>query len=105
MFRLGFAFEPFETDIHKLTTSVQLNHPNDNSENISLGAEYTFFELNSKTNVFLRGGYKINADEQDYSFGAGLKVPLSIATFTFDYAYTHFQKLGTSHRLSLVFGI
>ena len=40
IFKFGFAFDPILDDKNILTASIQLNHPNDNSENISLGAEY-----------------------------------------------------------------
>ena len=65
MFRIGFALEPYENDEHRVTTSIQLNHPNDNSENVSLGAEYVWNNM-----FFARAGYKINVDEQDFTFGA-----------------------------------
>ncbi len=100
MFRIGFAFEPYQNDEHMVTTSIQLNHPNDNSENVSLGAEYKWKSL-----LFLRGGYKFNVDEQDFTFGAGVNVPLSIANFTLDYAYSNFTKLGTAHRFSIILGM
>jgi len=100
IFRIGFAFEPYQNEEHKVTTSIQLNHPNDNSENVSLGAEYTW-----KTTLFLRGGYKFNVDEQNYTFGAGVFVPLSIANFTLDYAYSNFTKLGSAHRFSIILGL
>lgn len=99
MFRIGFAFEPYQTDMHRITTSIQLNHPNDNSENVSTGFEYAWKEL-----FYARGGYKINVDEQDFTFGAGVKVPLGIADVTFDYAFANFEKLGSSHRFSLLLG-
>ncbi len=62
MFRIGFAFEPYESMEHRVTTSVQLNHPNDNSENFSFGFEYAWRKV-----FFLRGGYKFNVDEQNFS--------------------------------------
>jgi len=100
IFRVGFAFEPYETEEHRITTSIQLNHPNDNSENVVLGAEYAWQKM-----FFLRGGYKFNVDEQNYSFGLGLNVPLSIAEFTLDYAFTNFQRLGSAHRFSIMLGL
>ena len=100
MFRLGFAFEPLMTDFHRITTSIQLNHPNDNSENVSFGAEYGWRNI-----LYLRGGYKLNVDEQSFTAGAGVQVPLGIAFVTFDYAYAEFTRLGSSHRLSLILGL
>jgi hypothetical protein len=99
MFRIGFAFEPYETNEHKVTTAIQLNHPNDNSENVVTGVEYTWNKM-----VFLRGGYKFNVEEQNYSFGAGINVPIAIAEFNFDYAFTNFTRLGTAHRFSIILG-
>jgi long-subunit fatty acid transport protein len=100
IFRIGFAFEPYETEENKVTTSIQLNHPNDNSENLALGAEYSWRKM-----LFLRAGYKFNVDEQNYSFGLGLNVPISIAEFTLDYAFANFQRLGSAHRFSIILGI
>lgn len=100
IFRIGFAFEPYENEEHRITTSIQLNHPNDNSENVVLGAEYGWQKI-----LFLRGGYKFNVDEQDFSFGAGFHTPISIAEFTLDYAFANFQRLGSAHRFSIILGL
>lgn len=100
IFRIGFAFEPYENEEHRITTAIQLNHPNDNSENVVLGAEYGWNKM-----LFLRGGYKFNVDEQNYSFGLGINLPISIAEFSFDYAFTNFQRLGYSHKFSIILGI
>ncbi len=98
LFRLGFAFEPYQTSENRITTAIQLNHPNDNSENVALGFEYSWKEI-----FYLRGGYKINADEQNFTFGTGLAVPLGIARVNFNYAYSNFTRLGSAHRFSLIF--
>ncbi|HUI31408.1 MAG TPA: PorV/PorQ family protein [Candidatus Acidoferrales bacterium] len=95
-FRIGFAFEPYQDETNKLTTSAQLNHPGDNSENIALGAEYSY-----DSSFFLRAGYKINVDEQNYSLGAGVKIDARFALVYFDYAFTPYQRLGDVHRFSL----
>jgi long-subunit fatty acid transport protein len=100
IFRIGFAFEPYQDEDHSVTTSIQLNHPNDNSENVSLGVEYSWERM-----LFLRGGYKINVDEQNYSFGAGVNVPIIIAQFTLDYAFANFERLGSAHRFSIILGL
>jgi hypothetical protein len=100
VFRIGFAIEPYQNDFNRITTSIQLNHPNDNSENISTGVEYSWRNI-----FFLRGGYKFNVDEQNYSFGAGVNVPVSIANVTVDYAYSNFVRLGTAHRFSIILGL
>ena len=100
IFRIGFAFEPYQDNANKVTASVQLNHPNDNSENVVVGAEYNWNNILS-----LRGGYKFNVDEQNLSFGAGVKVPVSFANVTVDYSYTNFVKLGNAQRFSISLGL
>lgn len=100
MFRIGFAVEPIYNESHKLTTSIQINHPNDNSENLALGIEYNW------QNIFsLRGGYKLNVDEQRFALGTGFKIPVSFANLSFDYAYNSFTRLGNTHRFSIILGI
>jgi hypothetical protein len=100
MFRIGFAMEPYEDEQHRFTASIQLNHPNDNSENLSLGVEYVWNKM-----FFARGGYKINVDEQNFSFGAGVNVPISIASVSVDYAFSNFTRLGSAHRFSIILGL
>ncbi|MEN8192984.1 MAG: PorV/PorQ family protein [Bacteroidota bacterium] len=100
MFRIGFAFEPYETENHRITSSFQLNHPNDNSENVSTGLEYAWNRM-----FFLRGGYKFNADEQDISLGAGFNIDLDLAKFTLDYSFVNFERLGSAHRFSITLGL
>ncbi len=99
-FRIGFAFEPYETDLTKVTASLQLNHPNDNSENLSSGIEYSWNNM-----FYLRGGYKFNVEEQNFSFGAGVNVPVNLANVTVDYSYSNFVRLGTAHRFSIILGL
>ncbi len=99
MFRLSFAIEPFQNEEHRLTTSIQLNHPNDNAENLAFGAEYAWTET-----VFLRAGYKLNVEEQTSpSLGIGFRIPLDVSNVRFDYASANYGALGNTHRFSLSF--
>jgi hypothetical protein len=100
IFRIGFALEPYEDKTNRITTSIQLNHPNDNSENLVVGAEFAYDNL-----FYLRSGYKFNVDEQNYSFGAGVSLPISIANVSVDYAFSNFSKLGSVHRFPLILGL
>ncbi|MCB2211268.1 PorV/PorQ family protein [bacterium] len=95
-FRLGAAYSPIAIDQHKLLVSMQLNHPIDNAENLKLGAEYGFAGM-----MFLRGGYKLNTDEDRYTFGAGVRVPVGNVALSADYSYTDFGILDQSQRFSL----
>ena len=99
VFRIGFAFDPVKTTDNTLTAAVQLNHPNDNSENVTVGAEYSWRQI-----FFVRGGYKFNVDAQNYSFGVGVHFPISIADFTFDYSYANLTTLGDAQRFSIILG-
>ncbi len=108
LFKIGFAMEPLQTDEHRVTTTLQLNHPNDNAENIRTGVEYEWNKL-----LALRAGLKrtigqalLGADESsedDVSFGFGVSVPVSFSTVAVDYAFTNFNRLGGAHRFSLAF--
>jgi len=100
IFRIGFAFEPYTDEENSISSSIQLNHPNDNSENLSFGFEYNY----TKT-FYARAGYKFNVDEQNYSFGAGVFIPLSIANFNLDYSFANFNRLDSAHRFSIIFGL
>lgn len=108
VFKFGVAMEPIETESIKFTTSLQLNHPNDNAENLRLGVEGTWENW-----LFLRAGVKRTIGEQllgvdskssdDLSLGVGVKAPAGITDVSFDYAWTNFNQLGAVHRVSLAF--
>lgn len=105
VFKVGFAFEPYQTDRQRITASIQLNHPNDNSEDVRFGIEYAWSSW-----LMLRSGLKRTIGESwftksqksadDFSFGLGVVAPLSFTTISFDYAYTNFNDLGAVHRIS-----
>lgn len=110
LFKIGFAFEPYETERQRLTASIELHHPNDNAENIHTGIEYSWNSW-----LYLRAGVKRtigerllgqdNAASNDATLGFGMKTPLPAGTtLTFDYAYANFNLLGSVHRLSLGIG-
>ncbi len=108
LFKIGLAFEPYQTELHRVTTSLQLNHPNDNAENIRIGGEYAFKEsffvrLGIKRTVGEKLFGKDGTSEEDISIGAGVKVPLSVTNINLDYAFTNFNRLGGVHRISLLF--
>ena len=95
-FKFGFAIYPIKAETNLLTTAIQLNHPNDNSENISLGAEYGW-----RNTLFLRGGYKLNVEDQSFTVGGGLATTISGITLNVDYGYAAYANLGGVHRISM----
>lgn len=108
LFKVGLAFEPYQTNLHRITTSIQLNHPNDNAENIRIGGEYAFkesffFRFGIKRTVGEKFFGKDDTSEEDVSIGAGVKVPLQISDVNLDYAFTNYNRLGGVHRISLLF--
>ncbi len=70
-----------EQQNHTITLSLDANHPRDYSERIQAGCEYSFRNL-----VFLRGGYKMNYDEEDLSFGGGFLFEINNMKAGFDYS-------------------
>jgi hypothetical protein len=96
IFRVGFATEFIDNPESRLTTSVQLNHPNDNSENLNLGLEYLWHQT-----LALRGGYRANVDEESFTFGGGVFLPLAQFNLMLDFSYTEFGRLGNATRLSM----
>jgi long-subunit fatty acid transport protein len=96
LFKIGFAFEPYENKNNRITTSIQLNSPNDNAENFSIGGEYAYKDF-----LYLRGGYKFNVDAESFAAGAGLKFPISFAKANLDYSIAKYKELGFTQRFSL----
>ena len=71
-------------------------HPRDYSERAQFGMEYGFRNL-----FFLRMGYKLNYDEEDFTTGAGVNLTMKGLSLKVDYAYTNFGILGNVNRFSI----
>jgi opacity protein-like surface antigen len=99
--RIGFSYEPISNEDQKLVLVVDAQHPNDNSESISLGGEYTVFN----NTLALRGGYKAlgqRDSEERFTVGAGLKYPVSgNLTIKFDYGYQRFARIENVHKFAV----
>lgn len=95
-FRVGSAMEVIDMEKYTLTTSVQINHPVDNAENAVLGFEFGYLKK-----LFLRAGYRINYDEEKFTFGTGVVVPFAGTKLTIDYAYKEFKTLGNTNQFAL----
>lgn len=97
-FKLGLAMDVVDQGPHLMTVEVDGVHPNDNVEQVNIGAEYWY------NNMFaLRGGYRVNTDEEGLTAGAGFRVPMGNSTIMLDYAYQDFNRLEMVHRASLGF--
>ena len=97
-FRVGTAMEVWDTEEYALTTSFQINHPVDNAENAVIGLDFSYLR-----NLHLRAGYRINYDEEKFTFGAGFLLPISTLKFSLDYAYKSFTNLGSTHQFTFNF--
>ncbi len=97
-FHMGFVYEMLRSDPENdLQFSVQLNNPNDNSENWNVGAEYTFHDT-----LILRTGYRFGIEEfTTPSAGFGLRIPYLGPQFQFDYGFNRLERLGNVHRVGL----
>lgn len=95
-FQLGFAIEPYMNKENRITTSVQLNSPTDNAENLSFGVEYAYKDF-----LMFRGGYKLNVDSENFSAGVGLRFPISFANAGLDYSIANYRALGLAQRITL----
>ena len=96
IFRIGAAADPVFNQKNHIIISFQLNHPVDNAEYIVSGIEYSYLET-----FFLRGGYKFNKNEENYSFGVGVKMSFSRFRISVNYGYANFQHLSDPKRLSI----
>jgi hypothetical protein len=95
-FQVGIALDIYRSDFVKVRSGIDAVHPNDNNERINFGTEIAFYN-----SLFLRGGYKYNYDDEDFTFGAGIAIPLQRTTFKFDYAYSVYDILPSIHRISV----
>ena len=81
---------------NRFTLAIDGVHPNDNTEKINVGSEYSRNET-----VFARIGYRINYDVEKWTFGAGFKMKIGGQGVGFDYALIDFNDLGKISQFSL----
>ncbi len=98
LFKMGMSMVPYKSERNKLTAAMELQHPNDNSENIRLGLEYSWMNL-----LFVRGGYKIGIkDQRTPTFGAGLRTHFGKYPLTIDYAADPHPYLGFAQQIGIL---
>ncbi len=97
VFKVGACFNLAKTTNHTLLASGEFQHPSDNTERANVGVEYKLKEL-----LFLRGGYYIGYDTDEYSGGFGVIINTGQDTrAVVDYSMTSMSALDMVHRLSL----
>lgn len=99
VFRVGLAYDVEMSPSSVMIFSGELKHPNDNEQQGSIGAQFGFNDQ-----FFLRGGYKINYDEEGLALGGGLNTRVSNSThLIIDYAWQDFGRLKSTQRFSIGF--
>jgi hypothetical protein len=99
MFSMGVSMVPFQQGVHQILTSAQLNHPNDNAENIRLGAQYGYDSL-----LFVRVGYRLNVQGENFSAGVGVRTRVGAFPLSVEYAVLPNRFLGVIHSIGLSIG-
>ncbi len=100
IFRFGLAAEIINDEYHAFTAALEMRHPNDNTESVSLGVEYGFLKR-----FYLRMGYQAlfeQDSEKGITAGAGFVYYLSPQMpLHLDYAYADWNRLTAVHRFSI----
>lgn len=99
MFRMGMAYDINFGLKSSVTFAADLRNPNDNVQQGSVGAEFGYNQL-----FFVRGGYKINSNEEKLALGAGFCTSVTRDTkLSIDYAWQDFGRLNSTQRFSVGF--
>jgi hypothetical protein len=99
-FRVGLSTDVLKNDQFRLTAAVDALHPNDNTESVNGGIEFSYSET-----IFLRAGYKSLFEKNtEEGLTAGLGIDYRISSglgVLMDYAYEDFGRLKAVHYISI----
>jgi len=99
-FRASFTLEPVVADAYSVRVITDLIHPNDNVEHYCIGGEVLLYNL-----VAVRGGWKLNYDDETFAFGVGIRGSQFLGQdVRFDYSYEQYKTLPSIQKLSLGIG-
>ena len=100
LFRFGLASDVIKDGTSKLIVAVDAIHPNDHTEYINAGAEYSWNEI-----LYLRAGYNSLFErdtEKGLTLGFGLHYRIiDMVKVKLDYAYQDFGRLKDVHYFSV----
>jgi len=97
LFRVSAADELVQSDALTLSSAVELVHPTDNNEWVNFGLEALLLDT-----IALRGGYRQNVDEGEFSVGAGFRPAYAGFRLAADWAYADFGDVfGGMHRFTV----
>ncbi len=102
-FRIGLSMDAMDLinvdkSTHSLLVSVDASHARDYSEQLFMGAEYTFINTFS-----IRAGYVSPSDDTKFTAGFGIKRNLGGINLGIDYAYQPFDIFEDVHRFTFSF--
>jgi hypothetical protein len=98
LFRVGLAVPYQLNNQSKVVFAADAFHPNDNTESLSLGQEWSW-----KDTVFLRAGYQTlfqTGSDMGLTLGVGVRGGAGDALFHFDYAWADHSRLQETHRMT-----
>lgn len=101
-FSLGLAmdmmdlFAPNHSNANSLLLSTNFMHPNDYTERMNIGVDYSFMNLLS-----LRGGYQFNRDLAGLTAGFGVSPDIGGAQIELSYSYSAFEIFDGVNRFSM----
>ncbi|MFQ5599459.1 MAG: PorV/PorQ family protein [Candidatus Krumholzibacteriia bacterium] len=99
LFKVGLAVDTYRSGPHSLITVGEFSRPSDNKERQNFGVEYSYNEF-----LYLRTGYSVNFDAENFAAGAGVALQTSQSTsIDVDYSFVDMDALGGVHRVSLGF--
>jgi hypothetical protein len=104
-FRIGIAFDLWLADDFRATSAVDATHPNDNTEYVNGGVEFSWREA-----LFARVGYKslfLKDSEQGLTWGLGVHYTFENSTTTvkLDYGFAEYGRLKNVQYFSLGIGL
>jgi long-subunit fatty acid transport protein len=101
LFRMGLSYPHRFSDDSQLLFLIDALHPNDNTESVNLGAEWTLQKI-----FALRAGYQtLFQQDSDLGLTLGFGVALSDSRLRFGYAWADHEQLGSTHRMTLAIGL
>jgi hypothetical protein len=95
-FQVGVSLFPYKSENVSWLVAFDVAHPNDNDERINVGTEISIFRT-----LFLRGGYRSHYDEEGLTLGAGIAWSGELTRITFDYGFSQYNSLPSTHRFSI----
>jgi hypothetical protein len=101
LFRVGIGMPFHIDDDNSLLLAVDAFHPSDNTESMSVGAEWKFM-----SSIAVRAGYQnlfLKDSEVGLTLGAGIAHETDALVFMFDYAWADHGRLQNTQRLT--FGV